>query len=83
MIKIRIKFNYFCILTLLLMMGKARRFILLNNFDFNFNLFFKISKIYKIAFIIFIIISIISMQEIRSIYHGSFSLNENMFHKFT
>ena len=43
--------------------------------------FFKISKIYKIAFIIFIIISIISMQEIRSIYHGSFSLNENMFHQ--
>jgi len=43
--------------------------------------FFKISKIYKIAFIILIILSIISMQEIRTIYHGSFSLNENIFHQ--
>ena len=43
--------------------------------------FLKISKIYKIAFIILIILSIISMQEIRTIYLGSFSLNENIFHE--
>ena len=43
--------------------------------------FFKISKFYKIAFIILVILSIIFMQEVRTNYHGSFSLNENIFHE--
>ena len=43
--------------------------------------YFKTSKISKTVFLILIIISILFMQEIRTIYHGSFSLNEDLFHR--